>query len=103
MTPLARSAETASPVCAYHDDLMELLRDVRRDQRDTLDRVNQLGTDLATHIAIHTDRERGEARGVQWARIAENILTWGTITVAALLCLYALLHATDVLRLFGAG
>ncbi len=103
MTPLARSSEPTASVCAYHDDLMELLRDVRQDQKATLVKMMEVDKNLSDHIARHLERERLEARGINWPRIQEVFITGVGLGLLTLILLYALLHAREVLRFFGGG
>jgi len=103
MTAAARTPDSIAPVCAYHDDLMSTLRRVEEKQDQIFDRMAALDRGLSDHVARHLERERIEARGVNWPRIHETFITAIGVGLLTLILLYALTHASEVLRFFGAG
>jgi hypothetical protein len=103
MTAAARTPDPIAPVCAYHDDLMATLRRVEDKQDQIFDRMAALDRGLSDHVGRHLERERLEARGINWPRVQETFITSIGIGLLALILLYALLHAQDVLHFFGAG
>jgi len=90
MSPPTRPPEAAAAVCVYHEDLMNLLRDVKQDQKDILASVNQLSTDLTTHIAIHKDRER---TAFPWGKVLVTLASTFIAFVALLLLLQFAEHS----------
>jgi hypothetical protein len=103
MTAAARSTDPIAPVCAYHDDLMSTLRRVEEKQDQIFDRMATLDRGLSDHVARHLERERMEASGINWRRIQETFIMAIGVGLLTLVLLFALTHATEVLRFFGAG
>ena len=110
--PACGPEDRGSSLCPAHPYLEKQVSDIRSAvearQNELLNAIGELRDDITAlaqevheHHAFHKGREAIEAKAVNWPRFGSDLLKWALICAFSLLAILMLLHAGNVIGLFG--